>query len=368
MVLTPSRWCFYINLPIGACVLAFLYFVVDDTKPALGELTFKEKLSRVDIPGTLVFIPCIVCLLLVLQWGGATYAWSNGRIIALFVLFGVLLIVFVGIQIWQQESATVPPRIAKNRTIIAGTFYSFCLGSSFMVTIYYLAIWFQAVKGDSAIRSGLSTLPFILGMVVGSIGSGIFVSKIGYYNPSIIAAAVLAPIGAGLMTLFKPTTAHPMWIGVQVLYGFGIGLGLQQTNIAAQTVLDKKDAPTGISVVFLGQGLGGAISVAMAQTILNSRLISGLSGIGNISPEAVVNTGATNLRTLFDKAQLDVVLRVYNQGIVEVFYAATAFACACMIGALAMEWKSTKSQEKNAKKPKEKVEEEAAEVSEEPKA
>lgn len=344
-------------MPIGACVLVFLYFCVDDTKPALGNLTLKEKLSRVDIPGTAVFVPCIVCLLLVLQWGGSQYAWSDGRIIALFVVFGVLLIAFIGIQIWQQESATVPPRIAKNRTIMAGTFYSFCLGSSFMTAVYYLAIWFQAVKGDSAIRSGFSTLPFILSLVVGSILSGIFVSKVGYYNPSIILASVLASIGAGVMTLFRPTTAHPMWIGVQVLYGFGIGIGMQQTNIAAQTVLDKKDAPTGISVVFLGQGLGGAISVAMAQTILNSELISGLSGLGNISGPEVVNSGATNLRHLFNASQLDVVLQVYNKGIVQVFEAATAFACLSIIGALALEWKSTKSQDKPAKKPKEDVEE-----------
>lgn len=344
-------------MPIGAAVLVFLYFVVDDTKPALGHLTLKEKISRVDIPGTIVFVPCIVCLLLVLQWGGSTYKWSDGRIIALFVVFGVLLIVFIGIQIWQQESATVPPRIAKNRTIIGGIFYSFCIGSSFMVAIYYLAIWFQAVKGDSAIRSGFSTLPFILSLVVGSILSGIFVSKVGWYNPSIILAVFFASIGAGLMTLFKPTTAHPMWIGVQVLFGFGIGIGMQQTNIAAQTVLDKKDAPTGISVVFLGQGLGGAIGVAMAQTILNSRLIAGISGLANISPEVVVNTGATNLRTLLDAAQLDIVLKVYNQGLVEVFDAATAFACASIIGALAIEWKSTKSQQKAVKKPDEKVEE-----------
>lgn len=158
---------------------------------------------------------------------------------------------------------------------------------------------------------------------------------------------------------------------------------MQQTNIAAQTVLDKKDAPTGISVVFLGQGLGGAIGVAMAQTILNSRLISGLSNVANISPEVVVNTGATNLRTLLSGAQLQTVLKVYNQGLVETFDAATAFACASIIGALAIEWKSTKAREQAKKKaaqkdvevqettekaPEEKVEETPPEVAKEEKS
>ncbi|KAI1615155.1 major facilitator superfamily domain-containing protein [Exophiala viscosa] len=336
------RWCFYINLPIGAIVLVFLFFAIDNTAPALGHLPFKEKFSRIDIPGTLIFVPCVVCLLLALQWGGQTYAWSDGRIIALFVVFGVLLMVFIGIQIWRQEAATVPPRIMKQRTILAGTLYSFFLGSSFMIVIYYLSIWFQAIKGDSAIRSGFSTLPFILSLVVASIFSGTLVMKLGYYNPSILAGATLAPIGAGLVTLFTPTTAHPMWIGCQVIYGFGIGLGLQQTNIAAQAVLPKKDVPTGMSVVFFGQGLGGTISVAIAQNVLDNKLISGLKSLPGNTPINVADLGATDLRNVFSAEQLPAVIKVYNHALIVVFYIGLAYACTAMVPGLFMEWKSTK--------------------------
>lgn len=347
------RWCFYINLPIGAVVLVFLFFAIDDTKPALGDLPFREKLQRVDIPGTLIFIPCMVCLLLALQWGGQQYAWGDGRIIALFVLFGVLLIVFIAIQIWRQESATVPPRIMIKRTIAAGMFYAFCLGASFMLIVYYLSIWFQAIKGDSAIRAGISTLPFILALVIASIISGVFVSRIGYYMPSIIAGGILTPIGAGLFTLFDIGTLHPMWIGVQVLYGFGVGLGLQQTNIAAQAVLDKKDAPTGVSVVFFGQGLGGTISVAMGQNILDNKLISGLKGVNGIRPQDVASTGATSLRKVFTAQQLPTVLKVYNHSLVIVFYVGLAFALAALMGGVWMEWKSVKKPKaENKKAPK----------------
>ncbi|KIV86739.1 hypothetical protein PV11_02334 [Exophiala sideris] len=336
------RWCFYINLPIGALVLVFLFFAIENTAPALGDLPFKEKLMRIDIPGTLIFIPCVVCLLLALQWGGQTYAWSDGRIIALFVVFGVLLLVFIGIQIWRQEAATVPPRIMKQRTIAAGTAYAFFLGSSFMIVIYYLSIWFQAIKGDSAIRSGFSTLPFILSLVVASIMSGILVTKLGYYNPSILAGAVLTPIGAGLVTMFNPSTAHPMWIGCQVVYGFGVGLGLQQTNIAAQAVLPKKDIPTGMSVVFFGQGLGGTISVAVAQNVLDNKLISGLRNLPGVVPKNVAQLGATDLRTVFTAEQLPAVIKAYNHAIIVVFYIGLAYACAAIFPGLLMEWKSTK--------------------------
>jgi hypothetical protein len=331
-------------------VFVFLVFVVENTPAALGELPFKEKLSRIDIPGTLVFIPCVVCLLLALQWGGQQYSWSSGRVIALLVLFAVLLVIFIILQIIRQEAATVPPRIARQRTIATGGFYAFCLGSSFMIIVYYLSIWFQAIKGDSAIRSGFSTLPFILALVIASILSGAFVTKIGYYNPSILLGGVLGCIGAGLFTLFKVDTAHPLWIGVQVLFGFGVGLGLQQTNIAAQAVLEKKDVPTGMSLVFFCQGLGGCISVALAQNVLDNKLISGLKGFSGISAHDIATTGATELRKAFSAEQLPEVLKVYNHALVIVFYIAVGFSCAAIFGGLGMEWKSVKKAKAGEKK------------------
>ena len=345
-------------------MLAFLFFAVENTPPALGDLPFKEKLSRIDIPGTLIFFPCIVCLLLALQWGGQQYAWSDGRIIALLVLFGVLLIIFIVIQIIRQEAATVPPRIFKQRTIATGGFYAFCLGSSFMIAVYYLSIWFQAIKGYSAIKSGFATLPLILALVIASIISGIVVTRLGYYNPSILVGGVLVPIGVGLLTLFKVDTAHPMWIGVQFLFGFGVGCGLQQTNIAAQTVLAKKDAPTGVSVVFFCQGIGGTISVAMAQNVLDNKLVSGLQGLSKISPNAIVTTGATELRTAFPSEQLPAVLKVYNHALVIVFYVALGFSCTAIFGGLGMEWKTLKKGKGKAGEKKDEGTTKAADVEE----
>jgi MFS family permease len=211
-----------------------------------------------------------------------------------------------------------------------------------MMIVYYLSIWFQAIKGDTAIRSGYSTIPFILSLVVASILSGVLVTRIGYYNPSLISGAVLAPIGVGLLTLFRPDTNHSMWIGVQVLIGFAVGLGLQQTNIAAQTVLDKKDAPTGISMVFFGQGLGGTISVAVGQNLLDNKLVSSLANTKGVNAYAIIKGGATGWRTLYVGEQFQEVLTAYNHALMIVFYAALGFSCATIFGALAMEWKSVK--------------------------
>ena len=62
--------------------------------------------KRLDPIGTVIFVPAIICLLLALQWGGIKYDWSDGRIIVLFILFGVFILVFIGIQILLKDNAT----------------------------------------------------------------------------------------------------------------------------------------------------------------------------------------------------------------------------------------------------------------------
>lgn len=161
-------------------MLVILIFFRAPTRPALAKLTWKDRIQKFDIYGTIFFIPAIVSLLLALQWGGTKYDWGNWRIILLFCFFGVLICIFVTIQFWEQETATVPPRMMKERSIWAASLFSFCLGSAFLLILYYLPIWFQAVKGSSAVHSGIMNLPMVLSQVLLSIVGGIGVTMLGY--------------------------------------------------------------------------------------------------------------------------------------------------------------------------------------------
>jgi MFS family permease len=134
------RWCFYINLPFGGVAAVFILLLLPALKkdrPA--RLSLKEQISRMDIEGNLCFLPGVIALLLALQWGGSKYAWSDGRIISLFIVFGVLLITFVVIQIWKQEKATVPPRVFMNRSIWSSALFIACFGGSFFILLYYVS-------------------------------------------------------------------------------------------------------------------------------------------------------------------------------------------------------------------------------------
>jgi MFS family permease len=132
------RWCFYINLPLGGFAIAvmFVFLTLNSTKG--NQISFKEQLRQMDLPGTALILPGVICLLLALQWGGTTYPWKNGRIIALLVLAGLLLIGFVIVQIYSGERATVPARVFLQRNIWSSALFGSCVTASFFVMLYYV--------------------------------------------------------------------------------------------------------------------------------------------------------------------------------------------------------------------------------------
>lgn len=337
------RWCFYINLPVGAVSILIVVFFLHLSPPQQADLKFQKKLIRMDPLGNLLFLPSIISLLLALQWGGITYAWNNGRIIALFILFGVLLIGWIVTQVRGGENATVPPRIFQQRSIISGFCFSSCIGGVMLSMSYYLSIWFQAIDGVEALESGLRNLAFILALVVSSIIAGVFVSKVGYYTPCVIACSILMSIGTGLLTTFRVNSGSPEWIGYQVLAGFGMGLGMQQCGLAAQVVLKAEDVPIGASLMFLGQNLGASVFVCIAQTVFLQQLESNLQKVIPADTAAeLINIGATDLRSIVPSGLLPQVLVAYNKTIDHTFYVGMGVACVSIIPAILFEWKSVK--------------------------
>ncbi|GJN86945.1 hypothetical protein PLIIFM63780_010527 [Purpureocillium lilacinum] len=62
-------------------------------------------------------------------------------------------------------------------------------------------------------------------------------------------------VGAGLLMLFKVDIPISMWLGFQIIFGAGAGLGLELPNIAVQTVLPEKDVSIGTSLVVFARSL-----------------------------------------------------------------------------------------------------------------
>ncbi|KAH7032387.1 major facilitator superfamily transporter [Macrophomina phaseolina] len=339
------RWCFYINLPIGAIqAIVVIFTVKQSVPPAKAALSLKDKLMQLDPLGNLCFVPGMVCLLIALQWGGSTYPWSNVRIIVLLVLAFLLLIAFVIIQTWNPNgTATITPRLLKQRTIAGAWWYTFCNSAAMMSMLYYLPLWFQAIKGADAVSSGLMLLPLILGFVVGSILTGAAVTRFGYYAPFMITSSVVLSIGAGLLTTLKTNSGRPEWLGYQVLYGFGLGFGMQQSNIAVQCVLPRAEVPIGTTLIFFAQQLGGALFVSVCQNVFSNELVKGVRRLApEVPPRAVVGTGATDLKNVFGPDSLPSVLQAYNGALIKALTVALVMSCLSILGSSVIEWKSVK--------------------------
>jgi hypothetical protein len=106
-------------------------------EPASALTHFK----RLDPLGMLFFLPSIVSLLLALQWGGSTYAWSSGRIIALFIVFAVLICAYAAVQILKPDTATIPPKIITQRSVFFAAVFTFFIAGAMLISVSYLPIW-----------------------------------------------------------------------------------------------------------------------------------------------------------------------------------------------------------------------------------
>ncbi|KAF1992177.1 major facilitator superfamily transporter [Aulographum hederae CBS 113979] len=338
------RWCFYINLPIGAVTILVIIFILHLNEKKKTPKTIKEQIIQLDPIGTFFFLPGIVSLLLALQWGGSQYPWSNWRIILLLVVFAICIVVFILIQILHRNTtATVPARIITQRSVAFGAFFTFCVGSVMMADIFYLPFWFQAIKGSSAVKSGVQSIPLILGLVAAAIICGGLVQKTGYYTPFMFAGSIIMSVGAGMLTTLDLDSNHDKWIGYQALLGLGIGTGMQQANLAVQNCLPREDVPTGAAVIFFFQTLGGTLFVSVAQNVFIDELISRSADIPGLDPRLIVNTGATELRRFVDPNELPRVLVAYNEALtMGPFLVAVIVASLSIIGAAGMEWKSLK--------------------------
>ncbi|KAL9948356.1 hypothetical protein D7B24_003433 [Verticillium nonalfalfae] len=343
------RWCFYINLPIGGVAMAVIVFFLHLPKNShnLQGLTVKERVKRLDIIGALLFLPAIVSLLLALQWGGNKYKWNAPTTIGLFVCFAGLLVLFGVVQLRKGPNGTLPPWLFRNRNVVCAMLFAFCFGGAFFPLIYYLSLYFQAVQGVSAVQAGIKILPLLLSVVLSSIVSGALISWLGYYSAVTLPCLALFVAGAGALTTLDVGTGLPKWFGFQVLAGLGVGPGFQLGVLVVQTVLKLEDVPVATACVQFFQALGGAVMIAVAQSLFQTGLMDGVrKNVPGIEPRIFINSGADQVRELLERLgredALGDVLDAYMVGLRDTFYVTLACAAVAFVACAGLEWKSVK--------------------------
>ncbi|PWN46922.1 MFS general substrate transporter [Violaceomyces palustris] len=327
------RWCFYINLPFTAVALIVVAVLLKSPPTGSADRPgWKAQLVRIDPVGTILVAASIICLILGLQYGSGVGSWSSARVVGLLVGFGVALVAFASAQVCLGDRALIPPRIFAQRSVFAGFWYSFLLSASMTLVIYFLPIWFQAIKEADAAKSGYMLIPCVLSLVVGSLLGGSLTQRLGYYVQNLFLTPMIASIGIGLITTFTTHTVHANWIGYQVVYGLGLGIGMQVPSLAAQTVLERGDVPIGVALMFFSQQIGGSVGISIGQNVFSRRLFEKLATIpGVIDVGRLTSAGATEVRTLVPPGSLDEVVTFYNQALGRVWWSALGLTLAMLL-------------------------------------
>ncbi|KEI37078.1 uncharacterized protein L969DRAFT_610396 [Mixia osmundae IAM 14324] len=332
------RWCFFVNLPIGGITAAVILFFLSVPKRP-HEFSAIQRLKRIDWQGTVLALASIVCLLLVCQNGGVKQGWSWGssRTVGLIVGCVAIAAVFAVDQVWMGERATLVPRICKQRTIAFGSVVNFCIGASYFSLLYFLPLYFQAVRGSSAIRSGVQNLPFIIAVILAVTVSGGLTNKYGWYMPWIFGGTAMLAIGAGTLYTFTPTTSTAQWAGLQFLAGLGPGVAFMQPFLASQCVLELRDLELGSAIVIFSQTLGGAVFVSVAQAIFQNRFVVGLRDVPGVNVDSVLAVGVSAFREVVPAELLPPVILKLQAALNDTWLISVALAGVAFFAAFGME-------------------------------
>ncbi|KAJ3377327.1 hypothetical protein HDU84_008773, partial [Entophlyctis sp. JEL0112] len=145
------RWCFYINLPLGAVALGCAVVFMRLPLPS-GALL--DKMYRIDFLGCVLLFCSTACLVAALQLGGTNYPWSSAPVLCLFAGSIVTGAVFGFVEAKVAKEPIIPAAMFLNPSVSAILVVAFCLGAGFFSGLYYISLFFQVVNGDSATEAG----------------------------------------------------------------------------------------------------------------------------------------------------------------------------------------------------------------------
>lgn len=87
----------------GAIAVTIVMFVFKPTTVVNTQLSVPQKLAKSGIVGVVILLADMTCLVLALQWGGSIYPWSDSCVWGLLLGFGLITILFIGLQVREEE-------------------------------------------------------------------------------------------------------------------------------------------------------------------------------------------------------------------------------------------------------------------------
>jgi EmrB/QacA subfamily drug resistance transporter len=255
------RWVLFVNVPIGIVVAAA-------ARRVLGESP--RRPGPVDVAGAITGTAGIALLVYGLSRAatgpdGVSH-WGDALVLASLAAAAFLLALFVLVEL-RSSHPLLPMRVLADRNRSGAYLIMLCIGTAMFGLFFFLTLFSQTVLGYSAVRSGISYLPFTAGIVAAAGLASRLMARIGP-RPLILAGTAAA---AGGMFWFSRLTEHATYpgqlLGPMLVTSSGLGLLFVPLALVALHNVAEQHAGVAASLLNTGQQVGGAIGLAALGTI-----------------------------------------------------------------------------------------------------
>ncbi|GAB2469338.1 MDR family MFS transporter [Xylanimonas ulmi] len=255
---------FLVNIPIGMItVLLAVRLLPGDTITHPGKL---------DVPGLVTIVAASVGLTFGLSEIGNSGHATSAKVLVPLVSGALLLASFIVVSL-RRAKPLLDLRLFKDQTYSAASLTNFFMGALSLGAVILMPLYFQTVRGEDAVATGLLLIPQGVGIAVALLRVARFVDKFGS-GPVALVGGLISIVGTVPFVLIGDTTSY-WWIGVaMVVRGFGIGTCAVPAVTAAFRAVSPMKIPDATVQLNVGQRIGGSLAAAILAVVLQRQLQS----------------------------------------------------------------------------------------------
>src|SRR3954453_15663499 len=274
------QWIFLVNLPIGvAAVIAALRLLPrDEAAPA--------QAGRLDAIGLGLVATGLVGITYGLAQSGSAGSLTASAVMVPFLL-GIALVAAFVVRALHIERPLLDVRLYANKAFAAASVTMFALGAALFGAIVLMPLYFQMVRHEDAVATGLLIAPQGIGAAVAMFISGRVTMRLGGGLTSLIGGAITV-VATLPFVLIDANTSYLAISAAMVVRGLGIGMSMMPSMTAAYAVLRPDQVNDATPQMNVLQRVGGSIGTAVLAVVLQS----GISHLSQPTPAGIAGAFA----------------------------------------------------------------------------
>jgi EmrB/QacA subfamily drug resistance transporter len=258
------QWIFLVNVPIGAVTVAAGLRLLPQDEP--------EEAGPLDAPGLALVATGLVGVTYGLAESGTTGTLLAGRVLVPLLVGLVLIAAFVA-RALHIERPLLDVRLFSNNAFAAAALTTFCLGAALFGAMILMPLYFQIVRGEDAVHTGLLLIPQGVGAAIAMPLSARATERFGG-GLTAFGGGVITIVATLPFVLIAAGTPYVLIGAAMVFRGFGIGMSMMPSMTAAFAVLRRDQVNDATPQLNVLQRVGGSIGTALLAVELQ-RQISG---------------------------------------------------------------------------------------------